>query len=121
WLRRNIYAVDGTDQDWMRARFGTIALLVEAARVTPRDTCQRRLMVEANRPTWQRLLEALNEAPMLALQVVDHQGRPVAAVAGFKSQRLPGGERWTTRPSDGRMWRVAPGGVGRDVVEVWPP
>lgn len=104
-LRRKIYSVDGTDQDWMRATHGTVALLVEAVRRTPRDYCTRKRTVEANRPSWVTLLDRTVDGPLLAGEVVDEQGRPVRASIVLDGQLMQAGEAWHTRRRDGLFVR----------------
>lgn len=108
-LKRNLYPVDGTDQDWLRAHFGTVALLVEATRRTPRDACTRQRIIEANRHSWKFLLARLLEGPSILAHVVDPQGRPVAnAKVEMLYQTLRANEHWTTRTRDGAFTRFVP-------------
>jgi hypothetical protein len=104
-LRRNLYAVDGTDQDWLRHEHGTVALLVEAARFAPRDPCARRAIIETNRPSWVALLARVLDGPTIAGRVVDAAGAPAAGVeVHLRDQDLRAGESWRTR-ADGRFVR----------------
>ena len=105
-LRKNLYPVDGTDQDWMRAEYGTLAYLVEAVRRTPRDHCTRDAVVTTNRPSWTHLLERVLDGPTILGRVVDAQGAPVDAVVSLKEQRLRAGERWRARARDGQFGRL---------------
>ena len=105
-LKKNLYPVDGTDQDWLRAEHGTLALLVEAVRRTPRDHCERASVIEANRASWMLLLNRLLDGPALTGRVLDEQGQPVqGAIVRLKAQTLKAGERWGTRKRDGRFTR----------------
>lgn len=110
-LRKNLYPVDGTDQDWFRAEHGTVALLVEAVRRTPRNFCARRPVVEANRPSWILLFDRILEGPTLLGRVVDREGKPLEAHVEILEQEVRAGEVWTSRPRDGRFARmfVSPG------------
>ena len=104
-VRRNLYPVDGTDQDWMRHTHGTVAILVEATRQTPKQTCLRRAVTRANSPSWAELLRRVVAGPTLHGHVVDEQGRPVQAQITLKGQTLRAGERWLSRPRDGEFSR----------------
>jgi len=103
---RSIYPVDGTDQDWLRAAHGTVALLVEGALHNPRAAKLRRATVEATRPAWQGLLRRCVQGPTIAGRVVDAEGRPLLAEVQVVEQRRPGGERWFSRCRDGRFFRL---------------
>jgi hypothetical protein len=110
-VRKNLYAVDGTDQDWMRHAHGTVALLIEAARRTPRTRCDRASQIAANRPAWEALLDRMTAGPLLIARVTDAQGAPIPdAAITLSTQTLRANERWTTR-ADGQLVRLldAPG------------
>jgi len=118
-VRRKLYSVEGTDQDWLRHSFGTLALLVEGAHWTPLDLDKRKEVIAAVRPTWQLLLDRYLDGPSLWGHVRDARGRPVrGAVVAIRQVKLQEKERWTTRPRDGRFDRflAAP---GRYHVEVY--
>lgn len=105
-LLKNLYPVDGTDQDWFRAEFGTAALLVEAVRRTPRDTCSRLAVIDANRPSYTLLLDRMLKGPSITGTVQDDQGRRVIAELVIEEQELKHGESWETRARDGHYFRL---------------
>ena len=105
-LKRNLYAVDGTDQDWHRHAHGTLALLIEGARKSPRTPAGRRAVLENVRPTWTLLFDRVVRGTGVYGVVTDSEGRPVQAEVRLKEQKLRDGERWTSRCRDGRFDRV---------------
>lgn len=124
-VKRNLYPVDGTDQDWHRAAHGTLALLVEGARWTPRSMGMRSRIVTAVRPTWTYLLDRFLDGPSVSVRVVDREAQPVLADVRIVEMAQRAGERWTTRCPTGRHDRfvAAPGtytievrAQGQDVV-----
>lgn len=111
-VARNLYPVDGTAQDWLRFAHGTVALLVEGPTNNPLPYSKgRNPAVIGTRPTWRLLLERVRGGPGLAGHVTDEDGTPVLAEVLVHEQRPMEGERWTTRPRDGRFARLltAPG------------
>jgi hypothetical protein len=104
-VRKNLYPVDGTDQDWMFATHGTLALLIEGADDGGRPQAIRRLMVEAVRKTWQALCARYLDGPAIVGRVIDSAGHPVEAVVSIDEVRTFEGERWTSRCRDGRFDR----------------
>ena len=104
-VRRKLYSVDGTDQDWLRHSFGTLALLVEGAVKTPLKPAPRKKIVEAVRPTWQLLLDRYLDGPTLSGEVLGPGGRGVQAEVRIRETTTHEGERWTTRARDGRFDR----------------
>ena len=110
-VKRKLYSVEGTDQDWLRHAHGTLALLVEGASRTPLELEQRRKIVAAVRPTWQLLLDRYLDGPTLSGVVTGRRGLPLRAEVRIREVTTHEGERWTTRPRDGRFDRflAAPG------------
>ena len=105
-VARNLYSVDGTDQDWMFHENGTIALLVEGPLHNTRSSRLRKRSVERTRPTWQRLLERVRSGPRVFGRVLSTSGRALDAVVRLKEHRTFEGERWTARAVDGRFDRM---------------
>lgn len=117
-VARNLYPVDGTAQDWLRFSHGTVALLVEGPTNNPLPYGKHRTpAVLGTRPTWQLLLERVKSGPGVAGSVRDADGKPVLAEVVIEEQRPVDGERWTTRPRDGRFARLL-ARVGRATLRV---
>lgn len=108
-LKRKLYSVDGTDQDWYRARFGTLAFLVEGARRDAKDEAERYAIVHNVRPSWIRLFERYLDGPTLSGRVLDATGQPVTATVSIAELPTHEGEIWQTRCRDGRFDRFVPG------------
>ena len=73
WLKR----VRTQPADFLRARFGTLALLVEGARKDTSNPDERHAIVLAARPLWVRLLDRYLDGPAVSGRVVDAGGQPV--------------------------------------------
>jgi hypothetical protein len=102
---RRLYSVDGTDQDWHRHAHGTLAYILESGRHSPIDPVERNRVVAAVRPFWQLLWDRLLDGPALSGRVLDAGGQPLEVELRLREQRALEGERWTTRPRDGRFDR----------------
>lgn len=107
-LRRKIYSVDGTDQDYYRHRFGTLALLVEGARRDAKDEAERLAIMHTLRPTWMRLFDRFLDGPSLSGHVRDAAGRPAVATVMIAELATHESETWSTRCRDGRFDRYLP-------------
>jgi hypothetical protein len=104
-MQRNLYAVDGTDQDWLRHRHGTLAYIVEGAvRGTPLD--RRGAAVQAVRELWLNLASRVLDGPSIVGRVVDAEGQPVAAEVHLAGADFKEKESWRARCRDGRFVRV---------------
>ncbi|MBL9002836.1 MAG: hypothetical protein JNJ46_01250 [Myxococcales bacterium] len=108
-LKRKLYSVDGTDQDFYRARFGTLAYLVEAARRDAKDEAERIAITRGVRPSWMRLFDRFLDGPSVSGHVLDAAGLPVYAAVQIVEQTLHEGEVWYSRCRDGRFDRFLPG------------
>lgn len=104
-VAKQLYSVDGTDQDWHRHTHGTLALLVEGVRRTPRNMRQRDALVRAARPLWIRLFNRYLQGPSITGKVTDQKGRPVHAEVRIREVTQREGERWMTRCRDGQYDR----------------
>ncbi len=102
-VKKKLYEVDGTDQDWHRHAHGTVALLAEVATWPPtQDTKRRAAIIRWSGQIWQQLARRFTEGPSLTIKG--------PATVSIDDQKLPNGERWTARPRDGLTARfVAPG------------
>lgn len=107
-VRRKLYPVDGTDQDWHRHTHGTLAYLLEGSHHNPREPELRLAAVAATRPVWRALLDRLLAGPALVGHVRDEHGRPLEAAVVVEELAFRTGERWTSRPRDGRFHRAVP-------------
>ncbi len=107
-----LYPVDGTDQDWLRHSFGTLAFTVESS-VRSDDANHEAKAALAMRPLLPWIARRLLDGPSVVGRVLGPGGEPVTATVHLEPQVLKAGERWTTRPSDGSFARYlsAPGKV----------
>lgn len=104
---RNLYSVDGTDQDWHYWRHGTLAYLWEGPRTNPPYTDRDRY-VTGVRPGWQYLLDRLANGPSLSGHVRDTDGKPVEAEITIDEIKTFEGEVHTSHPRTGRFDRILP-------------
>jgi len=105
-VAKNLYPVDGTDQDWHYHTNGTLALLIEGARRNPRSAQERQAVLHNVRPITSRLLDRIRRGPTVHGRVVDAKGQPVEAEVRVAGVRLRANERWLTRCHDGHFTRV---------------
>jgi hypothetical protein len=101
------YPVSGTDQDWHLHAHGTIAYVVEGSHHNPPLDVRTQAVV-ATRPVWQALFDRVVAGSWIHGHVRDGNGKPVDAVVMVEEIATFEGERWTTRPRDGRFARAVP-------------
>src|SRR5262249_34751574 len=93
-VKKRLYEVDGTDQDWHRQAHGTVALLAEIASWPPPvEAKQRDAVVRWGAQIWQALAKRFLEGPSISVHAD-------SAVVSLDEQKLNAGENWTPRPRD---------------------
>ncbi|MBR4986542.1 MAG: hypothetical protein IKY83_12495 [Proteobacteria bacterium] len=95
---KNLYSVDGTDQDWFRFMFGTYAYLIEGPLHNPVGS-KRRQALKKTRPAFQTFLDAAPKS--VIVRVRDSAGNPLIASVRYGAEPYLNGERWVTRCQDG--------------------
>lgn len=107
-MKRKLYSVDGTDQDWYRHSFGSAAFIVEGSHRTPKEPELRIGTVAGVRGIYRTLFDRVVNGPRVSGRVLDAGGRPPEAEVRVDGLRLRAGERWASRPLDGRFDRLLP-------------
>jgi Zinc carboxypeptidase len=108
-VRRHLYAVDGTDQDWHMFAHGTEAFLLELPLHNPDYEERRNPIVEGARPLWQSLIDRIGRGPTLSGHVRDAMtGEPLEAAVSLDEIQWFHGEVHTAHPETGRFDRILP-------------
>ena len=95
---KNLYSVDGTDQDWFRMAEGTTAYLIEGSLHNP-SGAKRLEAIAKNRPAWQTFLDAAPASTIVRVQ--DESGQPLIAEVSYSDVPALNNEHWLTRCDDG--------------------
>lgn len=119
-VRKNLYTVDGTDQDHFRFTQGTLALLLESAARSWETPELMTKGVLGIRPSWGALFDRYLDGPSVEGHIRDEAGHPVAADVKVAEVKTRAGEVWRARCSDGFFGRFLPG-YGKFTVRVLPP
>jgi hypothetical protein len=100
---RKLYSVDGTDQDWLFFKYGTLAYIVEGSMNSP-VYAEGMRSIAGMRPIWRSALLQMAAGPRLELKVVDASGHPIrgAEIRLLDEVRFEN-ERWTVHPQTGRF------------------
>lgn len=105
---KNIYNVDGTDQDWFRWAAGTTAFLIEGSQHNPLNQDLRMDTIMRNREAWKTLLRRSLSGPSIYGTVKDETGAALVAKVEITDIAYAHGEHWTSRCSDGAFERFVP-------------
>ncbi len=106
---RNLYSVDGTDQDWHYWKYGTLAYIWEGPRHNPPFERDRDKMAEGARPGWGYMLDRHAEGPTLSGNVIDAEsGTPLEAIITLDEIKTFEGEIHTSHPATGRFDHILP-------------
>lgn len=102
---KNIYPVDGTDQDYYYFKYGTIAYIVESSY----RNCEYRYVpyyLEGYKPLWEAVISDYETNLKFVLRVTNKSGEPVEATIRFSDQAFYEGESRATNPADGFFIRL---------------
>lgn len=99
---RNLYAVDGTDQDWLFHTYGTAAYIVEGSYHSPEYEPNGRLSVEGMLTLSLEALKIYHDGPVLRIHVKNEAGHPLKAGIYFPDFVFLENETRTTHPENGR-------------------
>lgn len=104
---KNIYPVDGTDQDYYYFKYGTIALLTESTHKNiPYEYVNK--ILDGFRPVWQKFLDEYLDGYKLILKVLDEEDNPVHSTVSIEEYILYEGEEFTNNPLTGFYHKVFP-------------
>jgi hypothetical protein len=106
---RNLYSVDGTDQDWHYFAHGTLAYLAEGTHHNPSRWSSALESIQAMQGLAPALLDRVLDGPRISGVTLDENGQPLTAVVSIDEIQTFEGERWTSRPRDGRFDRMMAG------------
>ena len=107
-VKSQMYPVDGTDQDWHFHAYGTLCYIIEGSHHNPTKPGTRDDSIAGVRPIFEGLLNRVLDGPTLSGHTRDAQGNPLEAVVTVDEVATHEGERWTSRPLDGRFDRIVP-------------
>lgn len=106
-IKKNLYAVDGTDMDYMHHEFGTLAFIVESSHLLQKyDDVP--VILAGLRPLWENMLSAYSAFYKVRLLVTDPNGKPLVAKVEFAEPKTFEGETRYTRTDGAFSMFVAP-------------
>jgi len=114
---RNLYPVDGTDQDWLFFQFGTLAFIIEGSYQTPDYATSGLASIAGMRELSLRALSLYEEGPTVQVFVRDAQDRPARARIRRLDQAMMEQERFETDTKTGRHDFVLEG-PGDTVIQI---
>lgn len=99
-LVKNLYPVDGTDQDYLYFRYGTIAFLLESGLHNPSYKLVDETVDEVN-PIWQRIMEEIANGEKIFLKITDEKNKPLEAEVKVNDFIYHNREIFTSNPKNG--------------------
>ncbi|MCB1178959.1 MAG: peptidase M14 [Leptospiraceae bacterium] len=104
---KNIYPVDGTDQDYFYFKYGTLALLTESSHKNiPYENVH--FILDGFRPSWKKFLSEYINGYKLILNIIDEEDNPVTAKVSIEEYVYSEGEEFTNNPLSGYFHRLFP-------------
>ncbi|MBU0553220.1 hypothetical protein KJ940_17250 [Myxococcota bacterium] len=106
-VKRQMYPVDGTEQDWYYHKYGTLAYIIEGTHHNPLNVSVRKRSIMSLRPIVWALFDRILQGPAV-YGYIKKDGEPVEAIFEIEEVKMRSGECWTSRPSDGRFEQHLP-------------
>jgi hypothetical protein len=100
YLKKNLYPIDGVDQDFYYYNYGTLAYVLESSHLNP-DYKYVPKIVDSFRIVWIRLLDELVSGEKILLRIQDETGMPLYAKLNVKSLTYFQGEVRYNHPTKG--------------------
>jgi hypothetical protein len=102
---KNIYPVDGTDQDFYYFKYGTNALLAESSHKNI-DYSNVGTIMEGFRPVWQGILKECLNGYKIGLRILDREGDPIEAEIVSNEFKFYHQEKYTSDPETGLFYKM---------------
>ena len=103
--KKNIYPVDGTDQDYFYFQYGTNALLLESSHHNPNYPLVSKIM-NGLREVWETFLKEHIEGEKIVIKIVDENQKPINALVKIKEFKYKENERHFSNPSNGMFYQM---------------
>ncbi|ASV12695.1 peptidase M14 [Leptospira santarosai] len=105
--RKNIYPIDGVDQDYLYFTHGTLAYLLETTHLNPAYSEVEKVNVSL-RETWNILLNEVLEGRKIFLKVTDESGIPLEAKIEIERVKYFQEEIRVSNPVNGFFFQLFP-------------
>ncbi|MDX1958962.1 MAG: M14 family zinc carboxypeptidase [Leptospiraceae bacterium] len=102
---KNIYSVDGTDQDYYYFKYGTIALLAETSHKNI-EYKNVETVVSGFRPLWKNFLQEILLGDKIVLRVTNNKEEPIEAQVTILEENYFEGEKFTTNLWNGTYYKL---------------
>ncbi|MDZ4725477.1 MAG: M14 family zinc carboxypeptidase [Leptospira sp.] len=99
-FRKNIYPVDGVDQDFYYFKYGTLAYIFETSHFNPEYKHVGKI-IENYRIVWLRLLDEISFGKKLLYRILDEEGNPIKANVQLENHKFFQGETRQNHPTTG--------------------
>ncbi len=104
---KNIYAVDGTDQDYYYFKYGTTALLVESSHKNVPYEYMNKIM-KGFLPAWEEFLNSYLDGYKLILKIINEDYEPLECQVFIEEFLYYEGESFTSNPKTGYFFKLFP-------------
>ncbi|BDA79991.1 peptidase M14 [Leptospira kobayashii] len=103
--KKNLYPVDGVDQDYLFFQHGTLAYVMESSHLNPEYHLTRTIM-DSFRPVWTGLLDQLLDRKKIILKISDEKDSPTEAEISSDSIQFFQGEKRKSHPETGIFFQI---------------
>lgn len=106
-LRKNLYPVDGTDQDFYYHEYGTIAYIAESSHQNVDYEIVQHIL-KGFKGVWETLLYEFFHGHKIVLRILDKEGIPIEAKVEFPEIKYFEDEKFSSHPQTGIYIKMLP-------------
>ncbi|WP_411821592.1 M14 family zinc carboxypeptidase [Leptospira sp. 'Mane'] len=103
--KKNLYSVDGVDQDYLFFEHGTLAFIMESSHLNP-DYHLTPAILKSFRSVWTNLLDQISDREKIILRITDELGYPLEADIFLDSMKFSQGEKRKSHYKTGIFFQI---------------
>lgn len=102
---KNLYPVNGTDQDYFYFKYGTVAFLLESEKHNP-PYSEVQGITQRSEPLWREIINEAIFGNKIFLKIVDEKENPISASIKIEEIQFYNGEEYFSSPTTGLFYRM---------------
>lgn len=113
-LKKNLYPIDGVDQDFFYFRYGTLAYVLESSHFNPEYKYVPKIL-DSLRNVWIQMLDEIVFGEKILIRVLNDEGVPLSAKIQIKGLSFFQGEVRTNHPKTGLFYTYYVPSLGNEI------
>ncbi|TGL57154.1 peptidase M14 [Leptospira ognonensis] len=114
-LKKNLYPIDGVDQDFFYFRYGTLSYVLESSHFNPEYKYVPKIL-DSLRNVWTQMLDEIVFGEKILIRVLNEEGAPLLTKIQIKGLSYFQGEVRTNHPKTGLFYTYYVPDLGNEMV-----